>query len=201
MDTQAFFVRQWFFQNPAVQLRPLALSDVEGLLPIALEPELWKTGLTSIQDADALRRYVEEALAQRAQQQAYPFVVLDAQTGAYLGSTRFYEMDFFHKRLVLGWTWISAAARGTGVNMAQKYELLRFAFEELGFQRVGFYIDALNTRSRRAVQKLGATEEGILRSHMITWTGRVRDTVVASILASEWPRLKASVFSAWAVVP
>lgn len=195
MDANAFFQADWVLKNDKVLLRPLRESDFTHLLPIAVEPELWQFGLIQIVSPSDLQNYIAEALHQREQHTTYPFVVIDVLTQAYVGCTRLYNIAFEHKRATIGFTWISRAARGTGVNAAQKLELLQFVFETLQFERVEFNIDALNLRSRRAVEKLGAIEEGVLRKHMITYTGRVRDTVVASIVKAEWPQAKANLLS------
>lgn len=195
MNEMNFFYQDVSLQNQCVVLRPLAFADVDALLPIAVEPELWQMGVTQIQNRQDLVAYVQEALQERAKQTSYAFVIVDAKSQQVVGCTRLYEMSFEHKCASIGWTWLAQAARGTRINHAAKFELLRLVFETLAFHRVQFYVDAMNVRSRRAIAKLGATEEGILRNHMITYTGRVRDTVIGSIVHTEWPAIKNSIFS------
>lgn len=181
--------------NDRVHLRPLVWGDVDALLPIALEPGLWDLGLTAIRDRAELEAYVRDALHDQSTGEAYPFAVVDPVTQRVVGTTRLYEISLKHKHLSIGWTWLSASVRGSGLNLAKKFEMLRFAFETLGMNRVQFKVDALNARSRRAIQKLGATEEGVLRQHLITYNGRVRDSVICSIVRSDWPTLKETVFA------
>lgn len=191
----ASFESDIVLQNKQVLLRPLRVDDVDALLPVALEPTLWEVGVAAIRDRAELEAYVHHALTDRAEKRAYPFVVVHPETKQLVGSTRFYNIALADKRLAIGWTWLAASVRGSGLNLAKKFEMLRFAFENLQMNRVEFNVDAINTRSRRAIQKLGATEEGVLRRHMITYNGRVRDTVVCSILREEWPHLRETVFA------
>lgn len=192
---QAFFEQDLVLQNKHVLLRPLRVADIDELLPVAVEPSLWEVGVAAIRDRAELEAYVHQALTDRTQKRAYPFVVVHPKTKQLVGSTRFYHISLADKRLAIGWTWLAASVRGSGLNLAKKFEMLRFAFETLQMNRVEFNVDAINFRSRRAIQKLGATEEGVLRKHMITYNGRVRDTVVCSIVREEWPRLRETVFA------
>jgi RimJ/RimL family protein N-acetyltransferase len=120
------------------------------------------------------------------------FIVRSLSDNQIIGSTRFYEMYLDHKRLSIGYTWYIPAVWGTAVNVECKLLLLQYAFEKLEMNRIEFFIDARNTRSRAAVKKLGATEEGILRQHIILEDGYIRDTVIYSILKNEWPLISAN---------
>jgi RimJ/RimL family protein N-acetyltransferase len=135
--------------------------------------------------------YVEAALAELEAGQSLPFATLDRQSGRVVGSTRFGSLDRRNLRVEIGWTWIARPWQRSPVNTEAKYLMLRYAFEELGCMRVELKTDALNERSRRAIARLGAVEEGVLRSHMVTAHGRVRDTVYYSIIAPEWPAVRA----------
>jgi RimJ/RimL family protein N-acetyltransferase len=119
-----------------------------------------------------------------------PFATVDATTGQVIGSTRYMNIDEANRRLEIGATWIAAPWRRTAVNTEAKYLMLRHAFEALGCIRVELKTDRLNQRSRNAILRIGATEEGTLRQHIVTWSGRLRDTVYFSMLDSEWPRVK-----------
>lgn len=130
--------------------------------------------------------WFDKALSQAEQ---FTFVVRQLQNQKMIGSTRFYEINLNHKRLAIGYTWYIPDVWGTGVNLDVKLLLLNYAFQIAGINRVEFHIDSRNERSRFAVKKLGATEEGILRQHIILDDGYVRDTVVYSILKEEWPSL------------
>jgi RimJ/RimL family protein N-acetyltransferase len=173
------------------RLVPMTAEHVPALWRAGGDPELWRWTVSQVHGEDDMRRYVEEALAARAQGTALPFVTTDAASGEVVGSTRFGNADGHHRRVEIGWTWIARPFQRTAVNTEAKYLMLRHAFETLGCIRVELKTDALNERSRRAIQRIGGREEGILRRHMLTDHGRVRDTVYFSIVDDEWPRAKA----------
>lgn len=168
-------------------LRPLLPSDEANLLPFALhEPELWQFGLANPASAEALHAYVAQAIIDRHRGLSYPFIVFDKRANAYAGSTRFYDIQRTADTALLGFTWYGKAFQRTGLNRHCKMLLLRFAFETWNLERLEFRTDARNERSRRAIEALGATEEGVLRSHLPKPNGHRRDTVILSILRSEW---------------
>ncbi len=174
-----------------VRLEPLSLAHQDGLCAVGLDAELWRWAQTSLVTPADMRAYIETALAWQAQGTALPFVILARATGQVVGSTRYANIERADRRLEIGWTWIARAAQRTPVNTEAKYLLLRHAFEVLGCIRVEFKTDVLNERSRAALLRIGAKQEGVLRSHMITASGRVRDSVYFSIVAAEWPAVKA----------
>jgi RimJ/RimL family protein N-acetyltransferase len=139
-----------------------------------------------------MESYVRGALAEQEAGQALPFATIDKASGRVVGSTRFAAIEPQHRRVEIGWTWVAPRWQRTPVNTEAKYLMLRHAFEQWGCVRVEFKTDVLNTRSRQALLRIGAKEEGTLRSHMITATGRIRDTVYFSVLASEWPAVRAA---------
>lgn len=141
--------------------------------------------------ADDLRRYVDAALQAQAEGTALPFAIVERTSDTVVGSTRYGNVDRPHRRVEIGWTWIARPWQRTAVNTESKYLLLRHAFETLGCIRVEFKTDALNGQSRQALLRIGAKEEGILRSHMVTSTGRIRDSVYFSIIDREWPAVRA----------
>ena len=130
------------------------------------------------------------SLDEQARGVSLPFVQRDARTGTLIGSTRYGAIVREHRRLEIGWTWIARTHHRTGVNTESKYLLLRHAFEVLGMQRVELKTDALNARSRAAIARIGATQEGIFRRHIITASGRLRDTVYFSVVVDEWPAVR-----------
>jgi RimJ/RimL family protein N-acetyltransferase len=134
--------------------------------------------------------YIQTALDAQAAGSALPFATVHVPSGQVIGSTRYMNIDRTNRRLEIGATWIAAPWRRTAINTEAKYLMLRHAFETLGCIRVELKTDALNQRSRDAIRRIGATEEGTLRQHVITWSGRFRDSVYFSILDSEWPRVK-----------
>jgi RimJ/RimL family protein N-acetyltransferase len=173
-----------------VRLEPLERSHVDALIPIARDPELWRIGMETAGSPELMRAYVERALAAREAGVAMPFVTIEQGTGAVVGSTRFGNYDRVHRRIEIGWTWIAPQWQRTAVNTEAKLLMLAHAFETLELRRVELKTDVLNARSRAAILRLGATEEGVFRQHVVTWNGRVRDSVWFSILGGEWPHVR-----------
>jgi RimJ/RimL family protein N-acetyltransferase len=138
-----------------------------------------------------MRAYIEKALDEQARGTALPFATIEKSSGKAIGSTRYANIDGANRRLEIGWTWITPRWQRTAVNTEAKYLMLRHAFEHLGCLRVEFKTDVLNERSRNAILRLGAKQEGIFRKHVITSTGRIRDSIYFSILDTEWPEVKA----------
>ena len=177
----------YILEDERVLLRPLKETDLELLLPFALnEPDTWKYSYLSAKGADGMRSYIADALKNKATGIEYPFIVFDKQTGEYAGSTRFYDIQPAYQTLQLGYTWYGEKFRGSGVNKHCKFLLLQFAFETLNAQRVEFRADARNERSIAAMKSIGCIAEGILRSNMPLTDGGRRDSIVLSILKDEW---------------
>ena len=175
----------------AVRLEPLARAHYPALLPHALDPDLWRVTANYGGTPEAFSAWIEEALEQQAAGRALPFALVEPATGEAIGSTRFGNYDAPSARVEIGWTWVARAWQRTRVNTEAKYLLLRHAFDTLGLERVELKTDAINARSRAAIRRIGAVEEGILRRHQRTWDGRLRDTVFHSIIRDEWPGVKA----------
>jgi RimJ/RimL family protein N-acetyltransferase len=173
-----------------VRLEPLGAADAARLLPVASDRELWRLTREDGSSAEELAAYIERALAAQAQGTALPFVIVEIASGTAVGSTRFGNYERADRRIEIGWTWVGRPWQRTSVNTEAKLLLLTHAFETLGMRRVELKTDVLNQQSRRAILRLGATEEGIFREHMVTSRGRVRDSVWFSILAREWDAVK-----------
>jgi RimJ/RimL family protein N-acetyltransferase len=175
-------------EDEHVLLRPLQESDVENLLEISLnEPETWEYSLVQANGEENLANYIHLAVKARGNKTQLPFIVFDKKTGKYAGSTRFYDINFDYKTILLGFSWYGKQFRGTGLNKHCKYLLLQFAFEELDMERVEFRADNKNLRSIAAMKSIGCKEEAVLRNHMPTFgSGLRRDTIILSILRSEW---------------
>ena len=173
-----------------VSLEPLLIEHVEALCEVGLQPSIWKWAPSPIADEAAMRKYVETALNEQARGASLPFVTREKASKKIVGSTRFGNIDVPNKHVEIGWTWLSPEWQRTYVNTEAKLLMLTHAFEVWNCIRVEFKTDALNERSRNAIGRLGATEEGIFRNHMITESGRFRDSVYFSIIDSEWPALK-----------
>jgi len=181
------FNQDYSLENDRVLLRPLAITDLAFLEKYVLEePDLWQFSLVAIKDQTDLEKYIVDAIASRNQKTAYSFIVLDKLTQAYVGVTRFYDIQLAFATTQLGYTWYSKKVWGTGLNQACKFLLLEFAFEKIGFERVEFRADNNNKRSVAAMQKIGCTVEGVLRNHLPKPDGTRRDSIVLSILKEEW---------------
>ena len=181
------FGNDYILEDQRCLLRPLEPDDYELLLTFALqEPELWKYSLVSPTGAAGMQSYIMQALNARAEGKEYPFIVYDKEAGHYAGCTRFYDIQLQYKTLQLGYTWYGRCFQRSGLNRHCKYLLLSFAFEDMGMQRVEFRADNNNTRSINAMKAIGCTVEGVLRSHLPTYNGKRRDSIVLSILRDEW---------------
>jgi RimJ/RimL family protein N-acetyltransferase len=173
-----------------VRLEPLGPHHVDGLCAVGLDPEIWRLTIAKVDSRGAMERYVAQALAEQRAGTALPFATVLQASGEVIGSTRFHSPAPAHRRVEIGWTWLGRAWQRTGANTEAKYLLLRHAFEQWGCLRVEFKTSTLNQRSRAALRRIGAVEEGVLRSHMINEDGTVRDSVYYSILLDEWPTVK-----------
>lgn len=173
-----------------VVLEPLEESHLPGLAAAGSDPDLWRWTTQVVDTPEAMALYVAAALVEREEGRSIPFAQVERATGRVVGSTRFGNLSPEHRRVEIGWTWIAAPWQRTAINTEAKRLLLGHAFDTLGCIRVELKTDARNERSRRAILRLGATEEGTLRHHMITGTGRIRDTVYFSILREEWPGVR-----------
>ncbi|WP_035959009.1 GNAT family N-acetyltransferase [Bryobacter aggregatus] len=181
-------------ENGVVQLRPLALNDVEALWPQASEAEIWKYMRGGLQDSpERLQHWVQTALAKRDQGIEYPFVTLDSSSRQIAGSTRFLTIDPPNRSLEIGGTWLGREFRGTAINLNAKYLMLCFAFESLGCVRVQFRTDSRNLRSQQAIEKLGAVREGVFRKDYIFPDGYQRSSVFYSVIDDDWPVVKRTI--------
>jgi RimJ/RimL family protein N-acetyltransferase len=175
-----------------VHLVPLSHDHVPALCEVGLDPEIWRWTPSDVDTVDGMHGFVTEALTERDAGRAIPFAQIDAATGRVVGSTRFANIDRTHRRAEIGWTWIGRQWQRTAINTEAKLLLFTYAFEVMGCKRVELKTDALNAQSRRAIARLGAVQEGIFRRHMITRTGRSRDTVYFSVIEEEWPAVRQS---------
>jgi RimJ/RimL family protein N-acetyltransferase len=173
-----------------VRLEPLTLDHVPALCAVGLEPELWRWSTEPVRTPEDMRDYVTRALDAQAAGTAIPFAVVHRSEDVVVGSTRYAGLAVEHDRLEIGWTWYGLRWQRTAVNTECKLLLLRHAFDVLGAFRVELKTDALNARSRAAILRIGAVEEGTFRAHMLTADGRQRDSVYFSILRNEWPMIR-----------
>lgn len=181
-------------QNSRAKLLGLEQHHYRDLLPLSKQVDLYKYGSSDISTPKKLRNYLNEAISLKEAGNALPFIIFDKKHNAFAGSTRFGHIDKKNKVVHIGWTWLGENFRGSGLNQHIKYLMLQYAFEKLNYQKVEFRIDERNIASRKAVEKIGATLEGILRSNVITKTGYRRSSCCYGILRAEWPSLKETIF-------
>jgi N-acetyltransferase len=174
-------------EDERVKLRPLQASDLEFLLPYAInEPETWNYSMISPAGEKGMKEYINTTIEQREQKKEYPFIVYDKATNGYSGSTRFYDIQLNNLTTQLGYTWYGKNFRRTGLNRHCKLLMLTYAFEIWGMDRVEFRADARNEKSINAMKGIGCTVEGILRSNTVIESGGRRNSIVLSILKDEW---------------
>ena len=177
-------------EGRTVRLEPLTEAHLDPLAAIGLGAELWAIQIVTLRTREDMRRYIEAALAQQHAGSGLPFATIERASGTVVGTTRFLHIELPHRKAEIGSTWLGAPWRRTAINTEAKYLMLRHAFEAWKLQRVEFKTDVANERSRNAILRLGAREEGILRKHLVTENGRRRDSVFYSILDDEWPAVK-----------
>jgi N-acetyltransferase len=173
-----------------VRLEPLSLDHLDPLTAVGLDPELWKFTTVNIRNRDEMRAYIEEALQLSAAGSVIAFATREKKSNTIVGSTRLADIQTHHRTMEIGWTWIARSHQRTAVNTEAKYLMLRHAFEEMKARRVMLKTDETNLKSRAAIARIGAKQEGILRNHMLVWGGRNRNSVIFSIIAEEWPEVK-----------
>jgi len=173
-----------------VRLEPLSKGHLAGLAQVGLDEELWRWIPAPVRTAEEMAAYIETALGEQERGVSLPFALVERATGRAIGCTRYGNIDRTHHRVEIGWTWVAREWQRTAINTEAKYLLLRHAFETLGCIRVELKTDSLNEKSRVAILRIGAREEGIFRNHMITASGRLRHSVYFSLIDSEWPAVK-----------
>lgn len=174
-----------------VRLEPLSLDrHFEPLCAIGLDPDLWRWTLHVVATPGDLRGYLDEALREQSEGRSVPFATIDLVSGRVAGCTRFGTIEPKHRRVEIGWTWVGRPFQRSHVNTEAKYLMLRHAFEAWECRRVELKTNVLNERSRAAMLRIGAREEGVLRKHALSDLGVSRDTVYYSILDDEWPEVK-----------
>jgi len=173
-----------------VRLEPLSLEHLDALWAVAADPELWKFTTVNIRNRDEMRAYIEEALQLSAAGTVIAFATRDKKSNSIVVSTRLADIQTHHRTMEIGWTWIARSHQRTALNTEAKYLMLRHAFEQMDARRVMLKTDETNVKSRAAIARIGAKQEGILRNHMLVWGGRNRNSVIFSIIAEEWPEAK-----------
>jgi len=181
-------------ETDKVILRPLENSDISSFARITNEAALWKYFTFLLNNHSELQRWVETALKEREEGKRLPFTIIEKATGEVCGSTSLGSISYYDKRIEIGWSWLGKHYQGTGINFHAKFSMLSYAFDVLDWERVEIKTDNLNERAKQGLRKIGAKEEGVLRSHMQMPLNRRRDSVFFSILKDEWPKIKSSIF-------
>jgi len=184
-------IEQIELKGNTVELHPLQAEHAASLVQAAQDGQLWNMKVTVIPGPDTIQAYMTKALEGRQSGTVMPFAIVQRQTGLVVGSTRFWKIDRSNRKLEIGHTWLSQSVQRSGLNTEMKYLLLSYAFETLSCVRVQFTTDELNEKSRAAILRIGATQEGIVRHERIMPDGRKRNSVRFSIIDTEWPEVKA----------
>ncbi|MEO8192421.1 MAG: GNAT family protein [Gemmatimonadales bacterium] len=177
-------------EGKRVRLEPMQAGHLTALAEAGSYEELWRWTQAKADTRESMKAYMDVALAAAAAGVAMPFVTIDKASERIIGSTRFGNIDRENRRVEIGWTWITPQFQRSHVNSGAKYLMLSHAFDVWGCVRVELKTDALNQKSRAAMLRIGAKEEGTLRRHMLTYGGRFRDSVYYSVLDSEWPTVR-----------
>jgi len=185
------FVEPVTLTSRGIALVPLSLAHEDGLRDAAADGELWKLRVTSVPELQETRGYIETALAMREAGHRFAFAVTDEATGTVLGSTSYHDILPAVKRVEIGYTWYARRCQRTHVNTTCKLLLLGHAFDTLGCHVVGWRTDNFNFASQRAIERLGAKRDGVLRGHALRRDGTIRDTVMYSLTSGEWPEVRA----------
>ena len=185
------FVEPVTLRDRGIRLEPLALSHEEGLAAAAGDGELWKLRITSVPEPQDTRAYIEAALKMREEGNRFAFAVVDDATGKVLGTTSYHDILPAVRRVEIGYTWYCQSVQRTHVNTTCKLLMMGHAFDTLGCHVVGWRTDNFNFASQKAIERLGAKKDGVIRGHALRRDGTIRDTVMYSMRSGEWPEVKA----------
>lgn len=181
-------------ETDKVVLRPLQQVDITSFARLANDASLWKYFTFLLNNSAELERWVDTAIKEREEGKRIPFTIVEKATGNVCGSTSLGSISYYDKRIEIGWSWLGKQYQGTGINFHAKFCMLSYAFDVLDWERVEIKTDNLNERAKQGLRKIGAKEEGVLRSHMQMPLNRRRDSIYFSILKDEWPSVKNSIF-------
>jgi RimJ/RimL family protein N-acetyltransferase len=185
------FVQPVTLADRGLHLVPLELAHEDGLRAAAADGELWKLRITSVPEPEQTRAYIESALQMRAEGHRFAFAVTEAATGRVLGSTSFHDILPAVKRVEIGYTWYARSVQRSHVNTTCKLLMMGHAFDTLGCHVVGWRTDNYNYASQKAIERLGAKKDGVIRGHALRRDGTIRDTVMYSMRSGEWPEARA----------
>lgn len=187
MNLETFFSSELTLENESILLRPLSINDIDAIELISYSSELGEFG-ARVKSRNDLMDYFSFCLNSKKERELYPLIIIDKGNNKSIGLTMFGNISFQNKRLEIGWTWIGEKFQGTGINAICKRLLLDYCFDDLGFRRVEFKIDINNVKSQKAIEKIGAVKEGLLRNYNIQSYGESIGTYVYSILKDEWKK-------------
>lgn len=178
------------FETDSILVRPMEIADIDSFGQFVSDKDIWVYFTSDLSNPTDLRQWVEDGVDQIKKESRLSLSIIHKYEGIPVGSTSLGNISYKDKRLEIGWTWLAPEYQGKGINSQVKFLLLKYCFEDLMFKRVEFKTDVLNIAARKALLKIGAVEEGVLRSHTLMTKGRRRDTIYYSILANEWPEIK-----------
>ena len=184
------FVEPATLSARGIRLVPLSLEHEDGLRAAAADGELWNIRVTSVPEPDQTRQYIADALAMREAGNRFAFAVLEEATGTVLGCTSYHDIVPAVRRVEIGWTWYAKRFQRTHINTTCKLLMLTHAFEALHCHVVGWRTDNFNHASQRAIERLGARKDGVIRGHALRRDGSIRDTVMYSLRSGEWPEVR-----------
>ena len=190
------FVEPVTLEGYGLRVLPLALEHEQGLQAAAADGALWTLRVTSVPEPENTRKYIEDALAMREAGNRFAFMVQDARTGTVLGCSSYHDILPAVRRVEIGYTWYAKSVQRTHVNTACKLLMMTHAFETLGCHVVGWRTDNFNFASQAAIERLGARKDGVIRGHALRRDGTIRDTVMYSLRAGEWPEVRAQLLYA-----
>ena len=185
------FMEPVTLRSNGLRLEPLALSHEAGLAAAAADGALWRLRVTSVPEPQDTRAYIETALKMREEGSRFAFAVVDEATGRVLGSTSYHDILPAVRRVEIGYTWYAKSVQRSHVNTTAKLLMMGHAFEQLQCHVVGWRTDNFNFASQRAIERLGARKDGVIRGHALRRDGTIRDTVMYSMRAGEWPEVRA----------
>ena len=186
--------QQLVLETDKVLLRPMHGGDLTTFRELAKDTALWTYFTLELDKLEQLEAWMEVAMHDRVHGSRIPFTIIEKASDTIAGSSSYGNISYFDKRIEIGWSWLGKQFQGTGINLHAKFCLLNYAFQEWNFERVELKTDNLNDRAKQGLRKIGAQEEGVLRSHMQMPNGRRRDSVYFSILKTEWPAVRDSIF-------
>lgn len=178
-------------ENEIVQLRPVQISDIEAITNAAKDARIWEHMSVTLVTKEAVANYIENAIKERVKGISYMFAVIEKKTDKIVGCTSFLDISLSHKRLEIGATWYHPSVWRSAINTNCKFLLFRYCFEELKLNRIQIKTGHENYRSQKAIERIGAVKEGVLRNHMIRKEGTIRHTVMYSVIGEDWGQLKA----------